>query len=188
MIQNLKRNWLVVSKLTWGIWRILTRALKSLKNLHFNRLLLNKVYNVWAKKSTGELFHDTGEWCKVWRKADSWFGKWQEEFGKFLPEHSKVSKLGLWWDPFIESRKCMNIKFTEELCIMTMKNDAKFEQELSCRFKIETTIWRILTRALSKISTLMGSFWPKYIMVELKKCRRSYLWWHWRLMQNWLAA
>ena len=26
-----------------------------LKNLHFNGLLLNKVYNVWAKKSIGEL-------------------------------------------------------------------------------------------------------------------------------------
>ena len=55
MIQNLKRNWLVSSKLTWGIWRILTRALENLKNLHFNGLLLNKVYNVWAKKSVGEL-------------------------------------------------------------------------------------------------------------------------------------
>ena len=54
MIQNLKRNWLVSSKLTWGIWQILTRALENLKNLHFNGLLLNKVYNVWAKKSIGE--------------------------------------------------------------------------------------------------------------------------------------
>ena len=55
MKQNLKRNRLVSLKLTWGIWRILTRALKNLKNLHFNGLLLNKVYNVWAKKSIGEL-------------------------------------------------------------------------------------------------------------------------------------
>ena len=31
------------------------RALKNLKILHFNELLLNKVYNVWAKKSIGEL-------------------------------------------------------------------------------------------------------------------------------------
>ena len=42
----LKRNWLV--KLTEGIWRILTRALESLKNL--NGLLLTKVNNVWAYK------------------------------------------------------------------------------------------------------------------------------------------
>ena len=55
MIQNLKRNWLVSSKLTWGIWQILTRALENPKNLHFNRLLLTKVCNAWAKKSIEEL-------------------------------------------------------------------------------------------------------------------------------------
>ena len=55
MIQNLKRNWLVNSKLTWGIWWILTQALENPKNLHFNRLLLTKVCNAWAKKSIEEL-------------------------------------------------------------------------------------------------------------------------------------
>ena len=33
----------------------------------------------------------------------------------------------------------MCLKFIEELCIMTMKNDAKFEKELTCRFKIDMT-------------------------------------------------
>ena len=47
---NLKRNWLVISKLKWGIWRILIRALESLKNFHLNVLLLSEVYIVWAKK------------------------------------------------------------------------------------------------------------------------------------------
>ena len=56
MVQNLKRTWLVSSKLIWGIWWILTRALKNLKNLNFNELFLTKAYNVWAKKSTEELF------------------------------------------------------------------------------------------------------------------------------------
>ena len=37
---------------------------------------------------------------------------------------------------------------------------------------------------ISKICTLMGCFWPKYIMFELKKVQRSYVWWHWILMQN----
>ena len=32
----------------------------------------------------------------------------------------------------------MSLKFTEELlCVMTMKNDAKFEEELTCRCKID---------------------------------------------------
>ena len=118
MMQILKRNWLVVLKLTWVIWQILTQALNSLKNLHFNRLLLTKVYNVWAKKkSTEELFFLTLKSNKkVWKKIDMRFGKWHEEFRKFSREHSKVSKLGLWWDPLIPSRKCVSLKFTEELC------------------------------------------------------------------------
>ena len=39
--------------------------------------------------------------------------------------------------PFVQSRKCMSLKFTEELFVMTMKNDAKFEEELTCRSKID---------------------------------------------------
>ena len=31
----------------------------------------------------------------------------------------------------------MSLEFTEELCVMTMKNDAKFEKELTCHFKID---------------------------------------------------
>ena len=31
----------------------------------------------------------------------------------------------------------MSLKFTEELCVMAMKNDAKFEEKLTSRFKID---------------------------------------------------
>ena len=31
----------------------------------------------------------------------------------------------------------MSLKFTGELCVMTMKNDAKIEEELTCQFKID---------------------------------------------------
>ena len=62
--------------------------------------------------------------------------KMAKEFDKFSPEHLKKSKLELWWDLFAQSRKCMTLKFTEELCVMTMKNDTKTEEELTCRFKI----------------------------------------------------
>ena len=31
----------------------------------------------------------------------------------------------------------MRLKFAGELCIMTMKNDARFEEELTCQFKID---------------------------------------------------
>ena len=31
----------------------------------------------------------------------------------------------------------MTLKITEELCVMTRKNDTKIEEELTCRFKID---------------------------------------------------
>ena len=31
----------------------------------------------------------------------------------------------------------MSLKFTEEFCAMTVKNDAKFDDELTCHFKID---------------------------------------------------
>ena len=31
----------------------------------------------------------------------------------------------------------MSLKFTEELCFMKMKNGAKFEEDLTCLFKID---------------------------------------------------
>ena len=60
--------------------------------------------------------------------------KKDEKFGKF----SQSPKLGLWWDPFAQSRKDMTLKFTEELCDMTMKNNTKFEERLTFHFKNET--------------------------------------------------
>ena len=115
----------------------MTRALESPKNLQFNGLLWPKQIRFKLKKYGEAVFHDTGVCCKIWKKNDLWFGKWHEEFGKFSSEHLKVSKLRLWWDPFIQSRKCMNLKFTGELCVMTVRNDATFEEEMTSQFKID---------------------------------------------------
>ena len=40
-------------------------------------------------------------------------------------------------DPFIESRKCISLNFTGDLCVMTVKNNVKFEEELTFQFKID---------------------------------------------------
>ena len=37
--------------------------------------------------------HDDEEWCKTWRGIEMSFQNWNEEFNKFWPEHSKVSKI-----------------------------------------------------------------------------------------------
>ena len=88
--------------------------------------------------------------------------------------HSKVSKLGLWWDPFIQSRECMSLKFTDKLYVLTLKKNTKFERELTYRFKIDMknlTNFNPSTWKFQKFQLLTGSFWPKYIMLELEKYR-----------------
>ena len=36
----------------------------------------------------------------------------------------------------IKIHQIMSLKLTEELCNMTMRNDAKFEEQFTCQFKI----------------------------------------------------
>ena len=130
MMKNLKWNWLVVSKLKWGIWQTLTRSLKSLKNFHFTGLLLSKVYIAWAKKV--QMSYLSWHWRVMQNLKKNWLvvGKMTWRIWQTSPEHSKVSKFGLLWDPFSQSRKCISLKFTE-------KNDAKFGEKLTWSFKFD---------------------------------------------------
>ena len=45
----------------------------------------------------------------------------------------KGQKLVLSWDPFAQSRTFMSQKFIEELCVMTMRNDEKSDEELKSK-------------------------------------------------------
>ena len=122
------------------------------------------------------MFHEAISWCKIWKNTNLWFGEWHEEFVKFSPEHTKLSKFGLSLDSFIQSRKCMSLKLRGELCIVTMKNDAKFEDELTCQFKIDMGIWPMLTRVLKNLNNVLFNrillnkvynVWAKKSIVEL---------------------
>ena len=44
--------------------------------------------------------HDDEEWCKTWRGTEMSFQNWNEEFNKFWPEQSKVSKICTLMNPF----------------------------------------------------------------------------------------
>ena len=61
-------------------------------------------------------------------------------------------------------------KSTEELCVITLKNDAKFEGELICSLKNDVGNLADFDITL-EICTLMIFFWSKYTMFELKKYR-----------------
>ena len=109
-MQNLKKNWLVVWKITWGILQIFTRA------------------------------------CESWD-----------------------SKLGLLWGTFISSRKYISLKFTGELCVMTMKKMQILRENWFVVSKM-TRIWWILIRAL-KSPKILHFDWSFLVIFDLKKCR-----------------
>ena len=74
-----------------------------------------------------------------WKLMQHLKENWLEEFSKFSPEHVWKSKN--WnFDGILLSkrRKFMSWKFTGEICVITMKNDTKFEEELTFQFKIDT--------------------------------------------------
>ena len=123
-MQNLKKNWFVVWKMTWGIWQIFTGALKIVKNWEFDEILLSKVENVWAMMQN-------------WRAIDLSFQNWHGEFDEFWPEHLKVSKIFTLMHSFEAEYIFFELKSTEELSFMTLKSDTKFGEELTSRFKID---------------------------------------------------
>ena len=136
VMQNWKKDWFVVSKTT-RVWWFLTWALKILKISTLIDPFCAKYVTFDLKKYRGVTFNNTEERCQISRKTYLGFGKWHKEYGKFSPEHLKVLKFGLWCYPFIQSRKCTSLNVTEELYVMIIKNDANFEKELTCLFKID---------------------------------------------------
>ena len=52
----------------------------------------------------------------------------------------------------------MGLQSTGEFCVMTMKSDAKFEEELTCQFKIDMKNLTNFDPKISKICTLIGCF------------------------------
>ena len=110
---------------------------KSQKIFTLMPLHWSKVYIAWAKKVHRSYRSWHWKVMRNFKKSYPVVWNMKLEFGKLSPEHLKVSKLGLWWEPFVQSRKCMSLKFSKELCVMTMKNDARTEEELTRRFKID---------------------------------------------------
>ena len=66
----------------------------------------------------------------------------------------------------------MSLKHTGELCVMTMKNNPKFETELACQFKIDMrNLTNFAPSTLKHLHFNRLLFTKLYIMFELRKYR-----------------
>ena len=84
VMQSLKKNWLLVPKMTWGIWWILMQAVASLKICTLMCYFCRRYITFEPKKCRGVKCHNTEGGCKIWGRTDLCFEKWHEEFGEFL--------------------------------------------------------------------------------------------------------
>ena len=168
VLQNLVRNWLVVSKLTWGIWQISSRALKSLKNVYFNALLMSKVHMFLVKKYKGVIFHNTEKWHRLFVSKLTW-EIWKiltwvlESLKDFQFNELLLNKVYIAWD-----KKVQRSYLSWQRRVIKNAEGNWFVVS-----KLTWEICQILTWALGslKIFTLTGSFWAKYILFEPEKCR-----------------
>ena len=83
MIQNLKRNWLVVSNWHEKFYKFWPKHSNVSKICTLMGSFWPKYIMFELKKYRGVMFDGTEDWCKIWRKTDLCFLKWHEEFGKF---------------------------------------------------------------------------------------------------------
>ena len=116
-------------------------------------------------KFTGKfLCHYNEEWCKF-IKIELSVQNWHEEFDKFSPERSKISKicilLGLFWRKYIVFELKKSIK---GLYLIALNIDRKFEKKMTCAFKNDMRNLANFHQSMFesvKIRTLLGSFYPK---------------------------
>ena len=153
----------------------MTWALENLKNLHFNRLSLTKVYNFRAKKVQGSYVWWQGILTQTLKENWHLLSKMTWRIWGIFTRTLESLKIGTLMGFFYPKQKMYVLKFTVELFAMTVKKWCKNWRgidDLSVQNWHEEfdELWSEHLK-ISKICTLMGSFWPKYIMFELKKYR-----------------
>ena len=140
----------------------MTRALESLKNFHFNGLLLSKYILFELKKNREIIFSETEEKCKIWRGINLFLQNWHKEFEKIWPLHLKVSKIfilmGSYWVKYLlfKPKKNRGIIFheTEERYKIWGGIDLSFHNW----HKQSDKFWPEYSK-ISKVFILMDSFW-----------------------------
>ena len=110
------------------------------------------------------------------RKTDFWFEKWHE-FRKFSSEALESVKIGIFMRSFCPDEKIHELQFyrgvvsndTEEWWKI-WRGTLHFDLSFKNWHKEFDKFW-LGNSKVSRTYTLMGWFWPKYIIFELKRYR-----------------
>ena len=133
------------------------------------------------------MFDCTEDWCKIWRKTGLYFLKWHEEFGRFSPGNVRKSENWVfYWVLFtkVENLWAWNLQWSYMSWEWGMMQSLR--RNWLVNSKLTWVIWPILSRALENLKNLNSNGLLLTIVYNAwaKKVQRSYVWLHWRLMQN----
>ena len=129
-MQSLEKNWLLAPKMRWAICWILMWAVASLKICTLMCYFCRNYIMLEPKKYRGVMYHNTEEWCKIWRGTELCFDKWPNtrksqnlHFNELLLIRVYIWKLSH-FDPTLESLKiCILMScFWSEYIMFEMKN------------------------------------------------------------------
>ena len=120
------------------------------------------------------MFDETEERYKIWIKVSSSFLNWHKEFDKIWPEHLKVSEIFILLSSFWAKYIFFELKKRRGIIFHQAEERYKIWREINVTFgswhKEFDKFWPEHSK-VSKNFILMGSYWAKYILVELKKYR-----------------
>ena len=99
---------------------------------------------------------------------------------------SQAWKFALWLDPFVQSIQIFRWKSTEELCLMTLKSDAKFEEKLTLGSKNDMRNLVNFNASSDKSGNLHFDVLLLSIAYKVSawKVQKNYLSWHWKKIQT----
>ena len=127
-----------------------------------------------VKRYRGVIFYETEEGYKIWRGIDLLLENLHKEFTKFWSEHSEVSKIFTLMDSFWAEYILFELKKYRGVIFYENEGGYKIWGGIDLQFqnwhKEFDKFWPEHLK-VSKISTLMGSFWAKYILLKLKRYR-----------------
>ena len=185
VMQNLKKNWLVVWKMT-GILQIFTRAIWSLKIGIMMGSFNPKKEKYDLKIHRGVMCHENEEWCKIWRGIDLLFQYWHEEFDEFWPKYLKVSKIFILMCSFWAKYILFELKKVRRSYLSWnwrgIQNLGRINSLFQNWHKEFDKFWPEGSK-VSKIFT-NGLLMSKLYTVWAEKVQRSNLSWNWRGIQN----
>ena len=154
---------------------------------HFDGLFFFQIYKVWATKI--QISYLAWHW-KLMQNLNK---PWPCGFKNSMKNWCKIVEK-LYFDGLFLSKACFSKKISEKLCVMILKGNVKFKRKLTHGLKNDI---RNLVNFHASSRKSENLHFDRILLSKAykdldEKVQKSYVSWHWRVMQslkkNWLLV